>query len=116
MDFIDITSEASSGNNRTFSEVCDDRTGGRNRNGQGRGKATIHGWRGGGVGDEAGNGSGCKRTLMPAPILLNIVILMSAMKSSLWFNANECVRTRMAIPSMPLLRPPNIWPSHKQPF
>ena len=50
MDFIESTSAASSGNNRNIYEVHGDSTGGRNRNGQGCGKATTHGGSGSGVG------------------------------------------------------------------
>ena len=50
MNFIESTASASSGINHTIFEVRGDRTGGRNRNGQGGGKATTHGGRGGGVG------------------------------------------------------------------
>ena len=50
MEFIESTSTASSGNNRTISEVRGDCTGGRNRNGQGGGKAATYGGRGSGVG------------------------------------------------------------------
>ena len=67
-------------------------------------------------GYEAGNGSVCKRTLMPAPTLLNIVIVMIAMISSLWLNVNKCDRTIMSVPSMSLPRPPTRWPSPKEPF
>ena len=45
MEFIESTSAASYGNNRSISEVHGDHTGGRNRNYQGRSKATTHGGR-----------------------------------------------------------------------
>ena len=66
--------------------------------------------------DEAGNGSGYKRTLMPAPTLLNSVIVMSAMKSFHQLNANKCGRTIMTITSIPLPIPPTRCPSPKQLF
>ena len=50
MEFIESTSADSSGNNRNISEFCGNRTGDRNRNGHGGGKANIHGGRGGGLG------------------------------------------------------------------
>ena len=55
--------------------------------------------------EETGNGIGCKRILISAPTLLNIFIVMSAMRSSLRLNANEYGRTKMFVPSMPLPRP-----------
>ena len=54
MDFIESTYAASSGNNLTIYEVCGDHTGGHNRNGQGGGKATIHGGSGSRVGGRGG--------------------------------------------------------------
>ena len=51
MDFIESTASASSESNCTISEFHGDRTGSRNRNGQGRGKATTYGGHGGGVGE-----------------------------------------------------------------
>ena len=54
MYFIESTSTASSGKNRTIYEVFGDRTGSRNRNGQGGGKSTTHDGSGGGVGLRGG--------------------------------------------------------------
>ena len=47
MDFVEINASASSGSNRTISEVCGDRTGIPNRNGQGGYKSTTYGGCGG---------------------------------------------------------------------
>ena len=51
MELIENTASASSGRNHTLYEVCGDRTGGLNCNGQGGGKATTHSERDRGVGE-----------------------------------------------------------------